>query len=157
MVPESPKEVRYSQQYVDELINNSSLLKEIITEKDEEIEMLSKRFDKWLNDLVKEQDKNREYSAQFNKSKNLIQKCLDVFDELKADYSLPDDITESIDRIQDVYFDLFIESNDPSHKSVNKDLNADEPLNTGTVSSEILESYDEYLPVKDNELEISHM
>lgn len=118
-----------------------------------------------INDWVilsRSKIKNKEISFLFEKSKELAQKCLDVFDELKANYSLPDEITDSIDNIQDTYFDLFIEWNDPSRKSVNNDINEDEKIQIGTLSSEILESgilesYDEYLPVKDNELENSHM
>ena len=109
-----------------------------------------------INDWVilsRSKIKNKEISFLFEKSKELAQKCLDVFDELKANYSLPDEITDSIDNIQDTYFDLFIEWNDPSRKSVNNDINEDEKIQIGTLSSEILESgilesYDEYLPSK---------
>ena len=123
----------------------------------EEIKQINSKFDNGLNDLINEQENNKEKSFQLNKSKEQIQRWLDVFDELRANYSLPDDITNSIDKIQDDYFDLFIGINNPSQKESNNIHFPSEEEKMPTISSEILESYDEYLPVKDNELEESHL
>jgi CHAT domain-containing protein len=131
-VKENPEEqeLKYSQDYVDTLIENNAILKEIIAEKDEEIQALtqskisqnrlSKVEIKALNpeteinqdNVEKEvqvciEDEDNELSFKLTKSKDLVRRYQDFFEDLQSSYSLPENLISEIEKLQDEYADLF--------------------------------------------------
>lgn len=184
-VEENPEEqeLKYSQDYVDTLIENNAILKEIIAEKDEEIQALtqskisqnrlSKVGIKALNpeteinqdNVEKEvqvciEDEDNELSFKLTKSKDLVRRYQDFFEDLQSSYSLPENLISEIEKLQDEYADLFAGNHISSKEfwNDNQTGEADEYKQTESEPAmHTLESYDEPIPVKDSELEVSHV
>lgn len=177
------QELKYSQDYVDTLIENNAILKEIIAEKDEEIQALtqtkisqtrlSKVGIKALNPETeinqdnedKEvqvclEDDDNELKFKLTKSRDLVRRYQDFFEDLQSSYSLPENLISEIEKLQDEYADLFAGNRLSTKEFWNDNQNGEADGYKQTDSEpamHTLESYDEPLPVKDNELEVSHL
>ena len=82
-----------------------------------------------------------------------------LFDDLQSNYSLPEIATSNFEKLQEEYYDLFFGGHEAT-KNLFKDteqLNPEEDIKIQTISSDIYESFDEPIPVKNNELEQSHL
>lgn len=96
-----------------------------------------------------ESEKIKELNFKILKSKELVNRYQDFFEDLQSSYSLPEGLVEEIERLQEKYMELFSGNQSFTHNFYPEE-DHEEILHTG-------ESYDEPLPVKDNELEISHI
>lgn len=93
----------------------------------------------------------KELNFKIVKSKELVNRYQDFFEDLQSSYSLPEGLVDEIERLQEKYTELFSGNQSFKHNFYPDEVeDNDEVLHTG-------ESYDEPLPVKDDELEISHI
>ena len=160
---------------IDKLNENNDIMKELLAEKEKEINSLKQQLESKpkseidLNDIVNatdssknwdvlEENKQEELENNFRltKCKEIIIKYQDCFEDLASNYSLPEEIKKEVEIWQENYLELFsanllntqnfcLESN-----TEDEEQNASGPMDT-------LESYDEPIPVKDPDLKITHL
>ena len=72
---------------------------------------------------------------------------------------MPDEAINNYEELQEEYYDIFIGTHEATQNLFknNEQLILDKNPNNQNISSEEYESFDEPLPVKDNELEKSHL
>lgn len=100
---------------------------------------------------------DKEYNFKLNKAKELIQKLFDLFDELQSEYSLPDPVSLAVEELQEDYYDLFIGGHEATQNLMDKSGKDMYEEQKQTVSSCLDDSFNEPFPVKDDELEVSHV
>jgi hypothetical protein len=98
---------------------------------------------------LEEDDKVSELTFKIVKSKELVNKYQDFFEDLQSSYSLPEGLTEEIERLQEKYLDLF-----SGNLGVTQEFCQEEDQEERLHSEE---SYDENYPVNNNELNVSHI
>lgn len=177
-------EIKYSQEYLDDILANNKILKELVTEKDDEILALkqSHKIERKISHISKalinpeddeyeevedkgvqvdhEANEEQESNFKLTKAQEIIQKYQDFFEDLQSSYSLPKNLIKEIERLQDKYMELFTDnlvSTQNFCKEYDRPDTEEQKFSEDEPQIETLESYDEPLPVKNEDLNASHI
>ena len=96
--------------------------------------------------IENDNDENFELDFKLSESKRILNKYQDLFENLQACYTLPDECLNEMEVLYEKYQDVFRKPTIPSKPN---DLSDN---GEGDQQMQTLESYDEHIPVKDDEL-----